>query len=67
MYNWYNDQTNRFSSMLCEDVCAPELRNPNHSGMRGIGWLRNHRTIRQRAWRRLFRQLHPAIFLTYRQ
>ena len=28
------------SSMLAEDVNAPELRNPLNSGMRREGWLR---------------------------
>lgn len=40
MYNWYNDQTNHFSCMLCEDVCAPELRNPNNCAIRSTSWLK---------------------------
>lgn len=28
------------ASVLAEDVHAPELRNPRHSGMRFGGWLR---------------------------
>lgn len=40
MNNRYNDYTSHFSNMLCEDVCAPELRNPNNSGMRSTGWLK---------------------------
>lgn len=40
MNNWYNDHMSYFSIILCEDVCAPELRNPNNSAIRSTGWLR---------------------------
>ena len=40
MNNRYNDYTSHFSNMLCEDVCAPELRNPNISAIRSTGWLK---------------------------
>ena len=40
MNNWYNDHMSLFSSMLCEDVCAPELRNPNNSAIRSAGWFK---------------------------
>lgn len=36
--NMYNT-TSYMSTMLAEDVCAPELRNPNHSAIRARGWL----------------------------
>ncbi len=31
--------TNSLSSLLAEDVHAPELRNPRYSGMRAKGWM----------------------------
>lgn len=35
-----NMNTMMMSSMLAEDVGAPEIRNPRHSGMRPAkGWL----------------------------
>ena len=37
MNHWMN-QIN-MASVLAEDVHAPELRNPKHSGMRFGGWL----------------------------
>ena len=40
MNNRYDDHMSRFSSMLCEDVCAPELRNPNNSALRATGWFK---------------------------
>ena len=40
MNNWNNDTMSHFSVMLCEDVCAPELRNPNNSAIRSAGWLK---------------------------
>ena len=38
MYNWMNDAN--MAAMLSEDVNAPELRNPRHSGMRFASWLK---------------------------
>lgn len=32
--------TSYMSTMLAEDVCAPELRNPNNSAIRALGWLK---------------------------
>ena len=35
-----NHYMSSMSSVMAEDVNAPELRNPLHSGMRKEGWLR---------------------------
>ena len=35
----YNFNAMNMSRMLAEDVCAPELRNPWHSGMRRVNLI----------------------------
>ena len=40
MTTMLNHYMANMSNMMAEDVNAPELRNPLHSGMRKEGWLR---------------------------
>ena len=60
MNNWYNGHMNHFSVMMCEDVCAPELRNPSNSAIRSNGWLKRLSTLQ-------FFDPEAGIFLNGRQ